>query len=433
MKKQLVKLNFTAVFLLTLSTSASYNVTFAATKDQVAATKSADENISVMTPQQTQQLADNVLRETAILRGLAIRKKVPCKVQSQTEVQSMLQDTMKKGATSNQMQAANFYLQQLRLAPKNFNLPEYYLKMLDEQLAGYYDPQTDKFYTTSRVDRLQLQTVMSHELTHALQDQHFDLSRLQKCPDHESDSRSAMQALVEGDATLAMMQYTARNPFRSLAMLASSLMAGSSSQTFLGAPQVLQDSMTFPYVKGMAFASALHKIGGWRMVNAAYMRLPASTEQIMHIEKYLADDKPINVPVRDLIRFLGPEWTLLDQDVNGESGLYSILKEHIAEYEAATAAEGWAGDRCAIYHARNGAGLITQVALWDSENDASEFTQAYVHNAIARTKTQAKVIGNSLLWKFGQDSIFLQRRGKKVVVLEAHATAVNLPSLAKLL
>ncbi len=314
---------------------------------------------------------------------------------------------------------STIYLKQLKLAPANFNLPDYYLKMMDEQLAGYYDPQTARFYATSRVDRLQLQTVMAHELTHALQDQHFDLSRLEKWPKHDSDARLAMQALVEGDATLAMMHYTARNPFRSVALLASTLFAGSSSQTFLAAPQVLQESLTFPYVNGMTFVSALYQRGGWPAINKAFQQLPASSEQILHPEKYQAHEKPVSIPLRDVTRQLGKGWKLLDHDVNGEFGLYLILKEHLKDNsEASEAAAGWAGDRYAIYRGSKGANLITQVTLWDSESDARQFAQAYIRHAATRTKTKSTLKNNALLWRSGNSLIWLQRQGKKVIVLE---------------
>lgn len=391
-------------------------------EDKIAAASSAQKQVSpsLMTASEAQKLADSVLRETSVVRGLNTKKMVPCTIQSPDATQAMLQDSMRDNISSNEVTAMTIYLKQLTLAPPGFDLPKYYLKMMDEQLAGYYDPKTDKFYATSRVDRLQLQTVMAHELTHALQDQHFDLSRLDKWPKHESDSRLALQSLVEGDATLAMMQYTARNPFRSVALLASTLFAGDSSKTFQAAPMVLQDSLTFPYTNGMSFVSALHRKGGWPAVNKAFKQSPVSTEQILHPEKFLSQEKPVSVAFRDLTKQLGQGWKLLDHDVNGEFGLYLTLKSGLNnQSEAYTAAEGWAGDRYAVYQGPNGANLITQVTLWDSEPDAHQFADAYSRFAAKRTKIKPTAKNGAQLWLSQNSNIWLQRRGKKVIILES--------------
>lgn len=398
---------------------------------QQAPTQSAEApSSSLLTPIEAQKLADNVLKETSTVRGLRIKKMVPCSMQSRAATQTMLQDSLKKSSSSNEIVAMNLYLKQLKLAPANFDLPDYYLKMMDEQLAGYFDARTDKFYTTSRVDRLQLQTVMAHELTHALQDQHFDLSRLEKWPKHDSDARLALQSLVEGDATLAMMQYTARNPFRSVALLASTLLGGSNSATFTAAPLVLQDSLTFPYVNGMTFVSTLHKRGGWPAVNKAFHNLPASTEQILHPEKFLANEKPVLIPLRDITRQLGRGWKLLDHDVNGEFGLYITLKAGLKDQsKAQSAASGWAGDRLAIYQGPNGANLITQVTLWDNEEEARNFAQTY-QQYISQRLANLKMQSGALLWRSATSFSWLERRGKKVIIFEGTSSKINPAILA---
>ncbi|HEY0074337.1 MAG TPA: hypothetical protein VGB77_09565, partial [Abditibacteriaceae bacterium] len=213
--------------------------------------------------------------------------------------------------------------------------------------------------------------------------------------------------------------YTARNPLRSLALLASGLMSYNSSTTFLAAPSVLQESLTFPYVQGMFFASALHSRGGWQQVNQAYKNLPASSEQILHPEKYFAREAPVKVPFRDLTPKLGPGWKLLDHDVNGEFGLQVILKEHLpAPNEAVEAAAGWAGDRYAIYQGSKGARLIAQVTLWDNKNEALEFYKSYRQHANQRLKKEALNRNSALLWKSGSDFIWLRQRGAKVTILE---------------
>src|SRR4029078_7228731 len=97
------------------------------------------------------------------------------------------------------------------LAPANFEYRPFIIKLLLEQIAGYYDPMTREFYLADWLEFETQKPGMAHELTHALQHQHFNLRRFQKWPHGDSDAQLAAHSLIEGDATLAMMVYMAKN------------------------------------------------------------------------------------------------------------------------------------------------------------------------------------------------------------------------------
>ncbi len=373
-----------------------------------------------------QNMVERVLKETSAIRGLRIKRAVPSGVQSRAGIEQMVEKQLKKSVSANELAATDVFLKQLGLAPANFNLKAYYVKMLGEQIAGYYDTQTKKFYTAQSVDPLQLETVMAHELTHALQDQHFDLSRLEKWPRHDSDARVAMSALVEGDATLTMSRYMTRNPLRFLGVLGSALKPQPKAQVFESGPRILQESLTFPYLKGMVFASNLYKTGGWPQVSRAFTEMPQSSEQILHFEKYLAREAPLKVPPRDLSRQLGRGWTVLDHDVNGEMGLALIVGEYVKEQGAAErAAAGWGGDRYTVYRGPKGAALVVQDCLWDSEAQAREWREAYARRSTNRFGAPPRQRGKVQVWSAARNGVWMEQRGRRVLILEGTVGTFN--------
>jgi len=184
--------------------------------------------------------------------------------------------------------------------------------------------------------------VFAHEYTHALQDQHFDLSSLPLDLEGNSDIALAALALVEGDAVLSMDNYMMENLDLD-ALLAILQEAEEVDQGELdSAPQFIQEELLFPYEAGLEFVSELDQWGG---INAAYADLPESTEQIMHPEKYLERDSPQEVSMPDLAPALGEEWSQLDSDTLGELYVGIYLDTYIADVAADTAAAGWDGDR----------------------------------------------------------------------------------------
>lgn len=366
-----------------------------------------------------QSMVNRVLKETSQLRGLSILRPVKSGVQTRAGVEAMIRRQL-AGTSSDELLASQLFLTQLGLAPRDFDLKKSTTSLLGEQVAGYYDPRSGTFYTSDHISTGELETVMAHELTHALQDQHFDLKRLENGPQHNSDARIALAALVEGDATLVMSRYMAANPFRFLGMLGSALMPHDST-AFNATPRALRESLLFPYMQGLSFNHQLVRMGGEAAVSRAFARLPKSTQQVMHFELYLRDKQPIPVPLRDVRPQLGKGWKLLDYDVNGEEGSALVLSQFLpdkAEVEAAT--KGWAGDRFAVYQGPNKAVLVVQDTLWDSNAAAQKWRDAYAKRTTTRFSghTSEVTIGTLTRWNDGHDDVWLEGKGRRVVVLE---------------
>ena len=354
-----------------------------------------------------------VLKETSEMRELSILRPVRSATQSRSEIERMIIKNMDEDTTPAELHATEITVKKLGLAPAGFQYRQFLIQLLAEQVAGYYDPKSKQFYLADWIDLDAQKPVMAHELTHALQDQHFNLRRFEHWPKGDGDAGMATRALVEGDATLAMTLYIAHNPLGALAFLKSMKAGMAATEQLDRAPRALRESLLFPYVEGGDWARDLYKRGGWASVSRAFSDLPKSTEQIMHSEKYFAHESPVKVDLPDIARLLNsgaseirsqksevnrrsqdpsPKspaprlWKRVDYDVNGEWGYYMILDEFLkSPDESKRAAAGWGGDRYEVYEGPNaGDVFIAQLSVWDTERDAREFFDAYVKRTALR-------------------------------------------------
>src|SRR5258706_11822706 len=245
-----------------------------------------------------------VLKETSEIRQLAILRPVQSSTQSRAEIERMLVKSLDEETTPAQMHATEVSLKRLGLVPPDFQFRAFMLRVLTEQVAGYYDPKTREFHLADWIDLDGQRPVMAHELTHALQDQHFNLRRFEHWPKGDSDAELAAHALIEGDASLLMTLYITNNPLRALALLKSVGKTNVASPELDKAPRSVRENLLFAYLEGINWTTTLYKQGGWARVSKAFAELPQSTEQIMHPDKYLAHEAPVKVTLPDITSLL---------------------------------------------------------------------------------------------------------------------------------
>jgi hypothetical protein len=376
-----------------------------------------------------------VLRETSEIRQLEILRPVKSGAQSRADIERMIIKNMDEETTPEEMHASEQVLKKLGLVPTDFQMRPFIIKLLTEQVAGYYDPKAQQFYLADWIDIDGQQPVISHELTHALQDQHFNLRRFEKWPKGDSDAELAAHALIEGDATLAMIRYVARDLNRAMAFMKSMGSNKSSSEQIDSAPRALRESLLFPYEQGTEWATAVYKRGGWARISKAFTELPQSSEQILHVEKYFAREAPIRIELRDIRSLPGSNWHRIDYDVNGEWGYYLILDEYLKSKEdSKPAAAGWGGDRYAVYEGpKTGDLLIAQLSAWDTEEDAREFFDAYAKRTERRYEDAQPLehdkTGLLRAWRTGEGRVVMERRGTRVLILEGVPEKANVQSL----
>jgi hypothetical protein len=386
---------------------------------------------------------EEVLRETSEIRRLPVLRAVRSGAQSRAEIERMLVRNLDEESKPEELRAGELTLKKLGLLPADFHLRQFMVSVLTEQILGYYDPKTRQFYLADWIEFDGQQPVIAHELTHALQDQHFDLLRFEHWRKGDADAELAAHALVEGDATWLMTLYVLKDPRRLVGMMKS--VGTTSTQKIDSAPRALRESLVFPYEQGMAWVRQLYTRGGWKAVDAAFKDLPQSTEQIMHAEKYFAHEAPVKVEVPDLSRALGAGWRRIAADVNGEWGYYQILDQFLNDEKVSrAAAAGWGGDRYALYeNARTHETFLVQSTTWDTEQDAREFFDAYCKRTQRRNGTQddhacVKTTGDdpthvTSYTSEGRSTDITERLGSRVFILEGLPAKANPNTVLKLL
>jgi hypothetical protein len=314
--------------------------------------------------------------ETAEIRGLPPKTEIREGFLDREALRADLEADLAAEYPPADLAADELFLKTMGLVPPDLDLRAFYLDLYTEQVGGFYDPETDELYVIAGDDDLNAseEIIYAHEVTHALQDQYFDLLTLREPYAGDDDALLAVTALIEGDATAVMTDYLAQNPGLLFGMLGDLFGPAVASETFDSAPPIIAQSLLFPYEAGLEFVIAVRgDDGGYGPVDAAFRDLPTTTEQILHPEKYLAAERdvPVAVTLPDLAPALGPGWERLDETTLGEFGARVLLTEHDGE----TAAAGWDGDRYALWSDGTGAVVAWQTA-WDSDAEAEEFAAA---------------------------------------------------------
>jgi hypothetical protein len=388
---------------------------------------------------------DEILQVVSKIRQLEIKQPVKRGAKTRDEIKTSIIQDLDDSNTPAQFEATSKTLKKLGLLPKEFKLRDYMISLLTEQVAGFYDPKTEFFYLASWIPLTEQKTVIAHELTHALQDQHFNLKRFEKWPKGDSDAETAAHALAEGEATIVMFQYDFAEkgiPFdvTKLPSLTDLLLAEGVDKddkkfpVLSNAPTVLKEGLQFPYFYGAGFVQAVMKKGGWARINEAYATLPASTEQVMHPEKFIDKEKPVKITPADLSAALGRDWNRIDTDVNGEFGYQLLLSEFIDKRKAQSAAEGWGGDKYATYENKaTNELLVAEFTNWDSVKDAEEFFNAYGERTEKRynVKTPAQATPASRVYQTDEGFVSIELRNKDVVIIEGAKTRQQLKGLSQ--
>jgi hypothetical protein len=338
-------------------------------------------------PSDLLKTADEIIARVTTLRGLQPKGPIQKGVKSRSEISRFLESHVKENYDEEQLQSEGRVMQKLGLIPTSMDYKDFTLKLLTEQVGGYYDPEKKTFFIAAWLPIEQQKPVMVHELTHALQDQYFDIGRFQKedRQSHNDDRSLARQAVFEGDAMAVMLDYMlepAGRNFTQLPNLVTVMRQQFSSMesqfdVFKQAPMFLKEELLFPYGYGAAFLQKLRSTQPWDAVNKLYLDFPASTEQIIHPEKYLEPrDQPRDVELQDPSPGLSPGWKSTYHNVLGEFTLYLMLKAFIPEETAKTAAAGWGGDQVMLLQNSNGDSAVFVSSVWDTVADAGQFYAA---------------------------------------------------------
>jgi hypothetical protein len=376
---------------------------------------------------------DVIRQQVADLRGLPVEDQAASYVITTSRVRPILEASFRiGGGKEEEVEDLSRTLQALGLIKPTYDLYTNILNGLTDSLGGFYLPWTEQIFVIgnrfSGIERW----VFSHEYGHALVDAHYDVGSAGVYPlcQLTEDQCNAVQALVEGDATLVMtqwwLQYASPRDYEDI------LNYNPPHRTLpdqYPPPYSLPDS-SFPYDQGLEFVDFLHQRGNWAEVNKAYQRLPQSTEQILHPEKYLANEGPVAVAAADLAPVLEDDWRKLEQNTLGEWTTYLLLAysadlaSQIDIDQAESAAAGWGGDTYLVYYSDELKETVMAARwLWESQGHADEFSRALAEVLEGRYRGGSVDLSRGSCWEANEEVSCMLKAGREILWLLAPDSA----------
>src|SRR5579884_4109668 len=382
---------------------------------------------------------------------LPIREQVKREMVNRDQVEVYIKKRMDEDEDVQRMQRSEAVLKKFGLLPRGFDMRSFFVSMLREQVAGYYDPKTKTVNLLNWVEPSAQEPVLAHELTHALQDQSFDLERWMKQgmtaeinpvsdtdpdsspqraqrkedqkqeskKDPKSDSKrdenkdnaneilsdeqeAARLAVVEGQAMLVLVDYMLAPTDQSVVdspgvvdAIKQGMMVGDNSPMFNKAPLYLKESLTFAYRYGLDFEKeVLLKKGKEAAFSGVFKHPPDTERQIMEPAAYLSDEHLPALGIPDFDASLGQKYDKFDIGSFGEFDVSVLIKQFGGAEASDRLTPSWRGG---YYYAVRRKGeskgplAVVYVSRWAAPEDAKEFAEIYSKSVKTRYKNAVPV------------------------------------------
>jgi hypothetical protein len=347
--------------------------------------------------------------------GFAKRSIVKRRLVSSAEVEQYTRDQEAREEYTQRFARSEMTMKKFGLLPREFNLREFVVKANGKEIAAYYDDETKTISLLNWIPKDRQAPILAHELTHALQDQNYDLKAWLKAgqaasqpaesrsseADVDDDSAGARSAVVEGQAQVVFIDYLLAPMGRTLQntpgliyqMEEPAVKAVADSQLLHDAPMILREMGTFPYREGLIFEGELLEKGGKKMAfSGAFARPPRNTHEVLQPTAYINSEKLPSVGIPDVQQILSDKYAAYDSGGIGELDVRALLKTYGNRKEADILAAGWQGGAYVAYRrtAKTATDALTTadlallyVSRWKSPQAAERFAHVYA-NAIAQ-------------------------------------------------
>jgi hypothetical protein len=411
----------------------------------------------LLTPAEAKELlasVDEVLHFVSQDTLLPVKHSVKKQIVSRDQVEKYLSQKFESDVDRIRFERSELVLKKFGLLPRDFNLHNFLIKLLTEQIAGYYDEKSRTMNLVDWIEPDMQKAVMAHELTHALQDQSYDLEKISKHEeeiekrglqnlkelldnDEKSSSRSAV---LEGQGMIVLLDYKLAPMGKSVeeAPQIVELMQGvmekeKNSPVFDSAPLLLQEELIFPYRQGTTFIKELLLAGGKKLAYSGVLnRMPETTREIMEPKEYLAGRRVPPLYLPDL-GFLKKDYEPYDAGAVGEFDVFVLLKIYATESQAKYLSPEWRGG---AYYAAGRKGQkpadknstahvgLYYISKWASAGAAEEFARIYA-SALPQRYSGLKHLppdpAKSGLDRYTSSDgpIFIQQTGNMVVAVES--------------
>ena len=325
------------------------------------------------------------------------------------EVEKSAREHLGRKEYSDEFERSELTMKKFGLMPRDFDLKEFIVKVRRKDVAGYYDDETKTISLLNTVPLEEQEAVLAHELTHALQDQNYDLKSWMKAGDlpagknvgdgDSGEHSSARRAVVEGQAMIVFGDYilapSGRNLLTSPGFIYRledpSIKAAPDTEMLHQAPIIVRATGTFPYHEGLIFEGELLQAGGRKMAFAGvFANPPRNTHEIIQPRAYLERQKPAFVPVPDAKALLGGSYELFDSGSMGELDVRALLWQLGTRTLADDLSKSWQGGAYMVFrnkgaNATSAADLkLLYISRWNSELAAQRFAKFYADSVPRR-------------------------------------------------
>jgi hypothetical protein len=326
---------------------------------------------------------DRYAAELTRITGLRLRKKVDSAVIGRDKVSDFLKTRIKEVASPDQVRAEELALKKFGLVPPDFDLAQSTVELFTEQAVALYDFHRKKLYLTSTLPSETQEPALVHELAHALADQNFKLENYLKQAREDDDASLARMAVMEGQASWLMTEYTARKLGQSLkdsgpvveAMMRMASAPAGQFPVFEQAPLYMRETLIFPYTKGLLFQHAVFEKLGEASFAEVFRRAPVSTQQILHPEKYLNREIPT---APSLPEFKQKQFKRIIAGTLGELDHAILLTQYVSQGVAMELSPHWRGGRYELFENRGRTHAVLAYAVdWDNAESAAQYFKNY--------------------------------------------------------
>jgi len=345
----------------------------------------------LVSQKQLEEWTQSISKDVEMLRGQKFKRPVAVSTANLEEFFGYMKERMDRDTSKEDLEAQESMAKMLAMIPPDMSLLGTFMKMLEGQVGGFYDPSSESFCLMERFGGDLARVVLAHELTHALDDQYYDIDGTLERIEKNGDAQFAYHAVVEGSGTRTQNDWLRAH----VADLELGSIKDMSLEGLEDAPPFLWKPMVGAYSLGASFLVRSSSMIQGQMKSAspvdlhlAFRRPPLSSEQVLHPEKYWDRDKrddPIKIELN--LSGLPDGWKVLGEDTLGEMGLGLVIEpekkrggltgalQMLSAKFTYPASEGWGGDRYVLL-GNAGARVVFLMTRWDSTVDQEEFKKA---------------------------------------------------------
>jgi hypothetical protein len=420
-----------------------------------------------ITPEQAEQLfhdVDTILDFASNDSSLPKKHEVKRRLASREEVVSYLHKNMAEDKDVQRLRRTELVLKKFGLLPKDFDLQTFLVSLLEEQVAGYYDAKTKTVNLLDWVAPDLQRPVLAHELTHALQDQSFNLDKWLKKGSEDLDTKrdlkpdditkdengEARQAVTEGQAMVVLIDYmlvpvhrTVANSPEAVQMMNDSMANGSAdSKIYQNAPVFMKESLTFPYRYGVEFeAELLRQQGKDKAFKATFENPPQTSREIMEPQTYITGEHLAPLPLPDF-KHIFKGYDRFDIGAIGEFDV-AVLAEQYAGLE--TSKRIYPNWRGGYYYSVRPKGnpraplQLVFVSKWATPKAADQFAAIYARGMQQRYKKVSpsadsnlpadlkdlRTLGGDHTWNTEDGPVVIDVKGDTILVTESLEPALS--------